>query len=500
MTNDPALLEVRGISRTFGSTRALQDVHLTIKAGSVHALVGENGAGKSTLGKIIAGVLPPDHGELVLRGTRVSFQSPRQALEHGIAFVAQELALVPRLTVAQNVFLGIEPRRASFIDRRALAARFDTLLATAGFDLPGDALVGELRIGRRQQVEILRALARDADLIVLDEPTAALAGHEAEQLHEIIRGLASQGHTVVLVSHFLGEVLALADTISVLRDGRVVRTSPAAEETETSLIGAMLGRSGEQAFPTRQPAAPDAPVVLEAEDVFAPGVRGVSLRIRAGEIVGVAGLVGAGRSELGRVLAGATRTWSGQVLVAGRLTPGTPRAGIDAGVALIPESRKDDGLCLSRPVRENVSLASLARFSRLGFVRRRIEDARVRSALASVAGPSALEAPAVTLSGGNQQKLMFARALLGEPRVLVADEPSRGIDVGAKHQIHELLVELAASGTAVLLISSEIEEILGLSHRVLVMRAGRIVAELAGEQMTETAILNASFGMVESAA
>jgi len=241
-------------------------------------------------------------------------------------------------------------------------------------------------------------------------------------------------------------------------------------------------------------------VVLEAEDVFAPGVRGVSLRIRAGEIVGVAGLVGAGRSELGRVLAGATRTWSGRVLVAGRLTPGTPRAGIDAGVALIPESRKDDGLCLGRPVRENVSLASLARFSRLGFVRRRIEDARVRSALASVAGPSALEAPAVTLSGGNQQKLMFARALLGEPRVLVADEPSRGIDVGAKHQIHELLVELAASGTAVLLISSEIEEILGLSHRVLVMRAGRIVAELAGEQMTETAILNASFGMVESAA
>ena len=500
MTNDPALLEVRGISRTFGSTRALQDVHLTIKAGSVHALVGENGAGKSTLGKIIAGVLPPDHGELVLRGTRVSFQSPRQALEHGIAFVAQELALVPRLTVAQNVFLGIEPSRASVIDRRALAARFESVLAAAGFDLPADARVASLGIGQRQQVEILRALARDADLIVLDEPTAALAATEAERLHEVIRGLAARGKAVVLVSHFLGEVLSLADTITVLRDGRVVRTSPAADETEATLIGGMLGRAGETAYPPRRPAAADAPVALEADEVWAPGVRGVSLRIRAGEIVGVAGLVGAGRSELGRALAGATRITSGKVLIAGAPTSRTPRASIDAGMALIPESRKDDGLCLGRPIRENVSLSRLPRLSRFGFVRRRLEDSGVRDSLARVRGPDAIEAPAVTLSGGNQQKLMFARALLGEPRVLVADEPTRGIDVGAKHQIHELLVDLAAGGTAILLISSELEEVLGLSHRVLVMRAGRIVAELTGDAMTEGQILNASFGMVQSAA
>ena len=262
----------------------------------------------------------------------------------------------------------------------------------------------------------------------------------------------------------------------------------------------MLGRSSEQAYPPRRLAPADAPVVLESQDVWAPGVNGVSLRLRAGEIVGVAGLVGAGRSELGRVLAGATRVTSGRVLVAGSPTRGTPRAGIDAGVALIPESRKDDGLCLGRPVRENVSLASLPRLSRLGFMRRRVERARVRGALVRVAGPSALEAPAVTLSGGNQQKLMFARALLGEPRVLVADEPTRGIDVGAKRQIYELLVELAASGTGVLLISSEIEEVLGLSHRVLVMRAGRVVAELEGEHITESAVLNASFGMVPEAA
>ena len=302
------------------------------------------------------------------------------------------------------------------------------------------------------------------------------------------------------MSHFLGEVLALADTITVLRDGRVVRTANAADETEASLVGGMLGRAGETAYPPPVPAAPHAPVVLEAADVWAPAVHGVSLRLRAGEIVGVAGLVGAGRSELGRVLAGATRATSGRVLVAGRTLRATPRAALDAGVALIPESRKDDGLWLGRPIRENVSLSSLPRLSRLGFVRRRLEDSRVRDSLRRVTGPSALGAAAVTLSGGNQQKLMFARALLGEPRVLVADEPTRGVDVGAKHQIHELLVDLAASGTAVLLISSEMEEILGLAHRVLVMRGGRIVAELAGDQMTEADILNASFGMRSSAA
>ena len=262
----------------------------------------------------------------------------------------------------------------------------------------------------------------------------------------------------------------------------------------------MLGRAGETAYPPRHAAASDTPVALEADDVWAPGVRGVSLRVRAGEIVGVAGLVGAGRSELGRALAGASRITSGRVLVNGHPIRGTPRDGIDAGVALIPESRKDDGLCLGRPIRENVSLARLPQLSRLGLVRRRLEDVSVRDALAQVSGPMSIEAAAVTLSGGNQQKLMFARALLSEPRVLVADEPTRGIDVGAKHQIHELLVDLAASGTAILLISSEVEEVLGLSHRVLVMRAGQIVAELTGDAMTENGILNASFGMVTSAA
>jgi ABC-type sugar transport system ATPase subunit len=500
MTGDPALLEVRGVSRTFGSTRALRDVHVGIRTGAVHALVGENGAGKSTLGKIIAGVLAPDQGELILRGAPVTFGSPRQALEHGIAIVAQELALVPRLTVAENVFLGVEPRRAGFIDRRALRDRYQALAAAAGFDLAPDVRVAALRIGQRQQVEILRALARDADLIVLDEPTAALAGPEADRLHEVIRGLASRGRTVVLVSHFLGEVLDLSDTITVLRDGQVIRTSSATDETEASLIGAMLGRPGDHAFPERRLHRPDAPVMLRAEDVWAPGVQGVSLSVRAGEIVGLAGLVGAGRSELGRAISGATATTSGRVHVADGALRGGPRGGIDAGVALIPESRKDDGLCLGRPVRENVSLASLPRLSRAGFVRRRLEEERVRSALTRVSGPRVLDAPAVTLSGGNQQKLMFARAMLGEPRVLVADEPTRGIDVGAKHQIHELLVDLAGAGAAILLISSEIEEILGLSHRVLVMRAGRIVAELSGEDMNESAILNASFGMVPTAA
>ncbi len=496
----PVHLDIRGIGKSFGHTRALDDVSVAIRPGSVHAFVGENGAGKSTLGKIIAGVVSRDQGELVLRGSPVAFASPRQALERGIALVAQELALVPQLTTAQNVFLGVEPQRASFVDRGVLRTRYQELAARAGFDIPADVRVGTLPISQRQQVEILRALARDADLIVLDEPTASLSGAEAERLRQIVRELAGAGRTVVLVSHFLREVLDLADTVTILRDGRVVRTGPAAEETESSLIAGMLGRVGDRAWPERRLVGPDAPVVLDVRDVHAPGVEGVTLQVRAGEIVCIAGLVGAGRSELARAIFGASRLGAGQVLLGEQTLRGGPGGAIRAGVALIPESRKDDGLCLGRPIRENVSLATLPVLSRMGFVRRRTEAERVTSALGAVTGPATIELPAIALSGGNQQKVMFARALLGSPRLLLADEPTRGIDVGAKREIYQLLVELAASGMAVLVISSEIEEVLGLAHRTLVMRGGQVVAELEGAAMTESAILNAAFGMAAGTA
>jgi ABC-type sugar transport system ATPase subunit len=493
-------LEVRGLGKSFGATRALDEVSVEVQSGTVHAFVGENGAGKSTLGKIIAGVFPPDQGALVLRGTPATFRSPREALGHGIAIVAQEVALVPRLTVAQNVFLGAEPRRAGFIDRRALAERFARLTEESGFDLDGRAIVGGLSIAEQQQVEILRSLARQADLIVLDEPTASLSAKETERLHEIVRSLRTGGRTVILVSHFLGEVLALADTVTVLRDGRVVRTGPAEVETESTLVAAMLGRPAARAYPTKQPAARDRPVALSIRHLSAPGVQDVSLELRAGEIVGVAGLIGAGRSELARAIYGVNPVTGGEVESGSIRLGGTPAASLRAGVAMIPESRKDDGLFLRRPIRENVSLSRVASFATFGFVRPGRERSRVRDELHRVAGSPLLEAPAGALSGGNQQKLLFARTLLVEPGVLIADEPTRGVDVGSKHDLYELIVRLAANGMAVLFISNEMEEILGLAHRVVVMRQGRLVAELAGEAMTEAAILEAAFGTVSGTA
>ena len=493
-------LDVRGLGKSFGATRALDDVSIGIESGTVHAFVGENGAGKSTLGKIVAGVFPPDQGDLVLRGEPVAFRSPREALERGIAIVAQEVALVPQLTVAQNVFLGAEPRRAGFIDRRAVAERFARLATESGFDLDGRAVVGGLSIAEQQQVEILRALARQADLIVLDEPTASLSAKETDRLHEIVRSLRAGGRTVILVSHFLAEVLELADTVTVLRDGRVVRTSQATAETEGSLVAAMLGRPAARAYPAKRVASPDSPVVLSIRHLSAPGVHDVSLELRAGEIVGVAGLIGAGRTELARAIYGANPLTDGEVRSGSARLAGAPSASLRAGVALIPESRKDDGLFLRRPVRENVSLSSVASLARFGFVRRGRERGRVNDALGRVAGSPLLEAPAGALSGGNQQKLLFARTLLAQPGVLLADEPTRGVDVGAKHDLYELIVRLASEGMAVLFISNEMEEILGLAHRVLVMRGGRLVAELTGEAMTEAAILEAAFGTIAGSA
>lgn len=492
-TTSAVHLRVVDVRKAFGGTQALDGVSLEIRAGSVHALVGENGAGKSTLAKIIAGVLPPDEGHLFLRDDPVSFKSPRDALDHGIAIVAQELALVPQLTVAQNVFLGVEPRATGFLRERELVQRFERLTKESHFDLPASTQAGRLPLAKQQQVEILRGLARNAELIVLDEPSAALSGREVEQLHQIVRSLANAGRTVVLVSHFLGEVLDLADTITILRDGRLVRSGPSTAETEASLISGMLGRSFSRTFPAKQPPPPESTIALDVHDLHAPGVHGVSLRVRSGEILGLAGLVGAGRTELARAIYGASAVEAGTVTVDGAAVAGGPATSVRRGMALIPESRKDEGLVARRPVLENVSLATLPVLQRLGFIRRRTEDLRVRAALADVAASADPAVPVITLSGGNQQKVVFARALLSKPRVLIADEPTRGVDVGAKRSIYELITQLARDGVGILLISSEIEEILGLAHRVLVMRGGRVVTELEGEEISEANILAAAF-------
>jgi simple sugar transport system ATP-binding protein/ribose transport system ATP-binding protein len=488
-------LELLDVAKHFGGVQALTGVSLSVARGTVHALVGENGAGKSTLGRIVAGALTADGGRVVLDGEPVAFRSPREALEHGVAAIAQEAFVVPQLTVAENVFLGIEPRSGGVLRRRRLDRAYAKLVSSAGFELPGGMPAGALRTAEQQKVEILRALSRDARLIVMDEPSAALSAHETEQLHEIIRSLVAAGTTVIFISHFLREVLSLADTVTVLRDGRLVRTSAAAGETEASLVEAMLGRALTSTFPEKRRAAADAPVLLSVRDVRAPGVDGASLELRAGEILGIAGLVGAGRTELARALYGAARVESGTVELAHAPRHGrSPRRSLESGLAMIPESRKDEGLIFSRSSIENATLSRLRRLTSLGVVRRARERRAARDVLerCDVRGAE-YTAPVRALSGGNQQKVLFARTLLCGPRVLIADEPTRGVDVGAKRAIYDILAELAAEGLGVIVISSELEEILGLSHRVLVMRRGRIVAELEDEAMTEGAILAAAF-------
>ena len=499
-------VELRDIGKSFGGTRALEGVSLTIGRGSIHALVGENGAGKSTLGKIIAGAHAPDDGQVLLAGEPVRFHSPRDAIGRGVILIAQELAIMGSLTVEQNVFLGAEPSQAGFQNRRELRRKYNELAASVGFSLDGGANAGSLRTADKQKVEILRALCRNAQLIVMDEPTAALSRPDVEALHAVIRQLASNGTTVVLVSHFLGEVLELADEVTILRDGRLVQTVAAAGQTEESLMASMLGRSLDATFPAKRPAPADARVVLSVRDLVAPGVNGVSFELRAGEILGLAGLVGAGRTEVARAIYRANRVHSGSVTVsvggaAGARqidVTGNPRTAMRAGVLMIPESRKDQGLLLGRSVRENVSLSTLAKVSRAGMVQPAAERRAVRDVLTRVdARGGGQSARASSLSGGNQQKLLFARSLLSDPTVLIADEPTRGVDVGAKRAIYELLTTLTDEGLGVLLISSDVEEILGLAHRVLVMRGGRLEAELTGEDATEAAILGAAFGAFE---
>ena len=489
-------VELLGISKHFGGAQALADVTLRVTAGRVHALVGENGAGKSTLSKVCAGVITPDAGQVRVSGRDVAFRSPRDALAQGIATIAQELALVPRLTVAQNVFLGSEPRLLGWLDARALRRRYAELAVQVGFELPADVPVGQLRTADQQKVEIMRALSRGASFIIMDEPTAALSRHDTERLHGTIRSLASSGRTVLLISHFLSEVLSLADTVTILRDGRHVRTAPAAQETEASLIEGMLGRTLDSVFPAKPPLpGPEAPEVLSVTDVHAPGVRGVSLEVRAGEIVGLAGLVGAGRSELVLALSGASRVTSGHVTVAGQEADlRTPAQALHRGVVLIPESRKEQAVVPLRSVAENVTLASLPSFSRVGVVERTRERVAARDVLdRTEVRASSPRIPMASLSGGNQQKALFARALLCGPRVLIADEPTRGVDVGSRRAIYELLVEQARQGLAVLVVSSDIEEVIGLAHRVIVMRGGRVTGELTGSDMTEENVLKAAF-------
>jgi ribose transport system ATP-binding protein len=488
--------ELREVSKRFGGVQALSDIALRIERGKIHALVGENGAGKSTLGKILAGVYRPDSGEVIVNGSRADYRSARDALGDGITIIAQEPTLVPHRSVLENVFLGVESNVAGVVERRQLARRYRSLVDSTAIELPPQRLARTLRVADQQKVEILRAIARDARLIVMDEPTSALTRDEAERLFELVRRLRDNGTTIVYVSHFLAEVLELAETVTVLRDGRVVRTSPAVRETPELLVTAMLGRTVGLAFPDKTPPSADAPVVLSVRNLSRPPVvNDVSFEIRAGEIVGLAGLIGSGRTEVARAIFAADKSVSSSVEVGGtRLQARSPREAIRHGVVMVPEDRKGQGLLMLRSIVENITLPHLEDVSKGGLMEpqaetRRAGDLIKRLDVRTKSGRSRVD----TLSGGNQQKVLFAKWMFRRPNVFIADEPTRGVDVGAKRAIYELIRSLAAEGIGVLMISSEHEEVLGLAHRVLVMRSGRIVAEFTEETMSEDAVLHAAF-------
>ncbi|WP_067812464.1 sugar ABC transporter ATP-binding protein [Actinomadura kijaniata] len=496
MGEQQTLLTMRGIVKEFPGVRALDGVDLDVRAGEVHCLLGQNGAGKSTLIKILAGAYRPDAGEIELDGRPFRPVHPTAAMRAGIATIYQELDLVDGLSVADNVFLGHERARLGFTRRREAERRAHGLLSRLGHgEIPPGREVGRLPAAGKQVVSMARALSHDARLIVMDEPSAALAHDEVDNLFRIIRELTAAGVAVVYISHRLAEIREIGDRITVLKDGRTVARGLAADDTPTDrIVALMTGRETSSAFPDRPPAATldDRPEVLRVEGLTLPGVfADVSFTVRAGEIVGLAGLVGSGRSEILETVYGARRPGAGRILVDGRpVRPGSTGAAVRRGMGLAPEERKSQALLLDQSVTANVGVASLPRFSKLGWLDRRRERDEVSTLVRALDIRPGDPGRAVgTLSGGNQQKVVLARWLVGDRRLLVLDEPTRGVDVGARAELYALIRGLADRGIGVLLVSSEVPEVLGLADRVLVIREGRVVHQGDARGLDEAAVL-----------
>ncbi|MET7289925.1 sugar ABC transporter ATP-binding protein [Streptomyces sp. NPDC005573] len=493
---EPPVLAVQGLSKSFGAVRALHDVSLELRAGQAHALAGENGAGKSTLIKTLAGVHRPDTGRLLLDGEPVVLHSPADARDAGVAVIHQEPALFPDLSVAENIFMGRLPRR-SFrrVDHRAAKRAARDLFARLGVDLdPGQPARG-LSLADRQLVDIAKSLSFDARVLVMDEPTAALTGSEADRLFGVVRALREQGAAILFVSHRLEEIFALCRRVTVLRDGRLVTSEPLDGLTEDDLVRRMVGRDLGELYP-KQPAE-TGEVALDVRRLTREGVfTDVSFAVRRGEIVGLAGLVGAGRSEVARAVFGVDRWDAGSVEVCGTsLAGGSPSAAMAAGLALVPEDRRAQGLVMGMSIERNIGLTGLRGTVRAGIVDRGAERRRAADWAVRLQVKHARIADAVsTLSGGNQQKVVLAKWLATRPRVLIVDEPTRGIDIGTKAEVHRLLSALAAEGVAVLMISSDLPEILAMADRVLVMHEGRLTADLPRTDATEESVLAAATG------
>jgi rhamnose transport system ATP-binding protein len=497
----PPLVELRGIAKSYGGVHAVEGVSFGIAAGTVHALVGENGAGKSTLVKILTGVVQADEGEILVGGEPLHLGDPQAAQRTGIVAMYQEPTVFQDLSVAENVFAGRHPRtRGGAVDWRRMRADATRILRDLGVDFEADTPVRGLGVADRQLLEIAKALSSSARLLIMDEPTAALSPHEVETLFAIARRLRDNGVAVVFISHRLEEVTALADTVTVLRDGRHIATRPAAGLAHAELVRLMVGRSLDALFPKEEAEIGD--VVLRAEGLARRGVfSNVSFELRRGEIVGLAGFVGSGRTEVARSIFGVDPLDRGSLWIEGRsFKPRAPRAALRRGLAYLPEDRLHQGLVQPMSIGENISMAVLPGLTPGGFLRPRRERALARRYMERLRIRATSPAqPVRSLSGGNQQKVVLAKWIAAEPRILILDEPTHGVDVGTKADVHRTISHLAAQGLTILLISSELPEILGMSDRVLVMREGQLVAELSREEATQERVIQAAAGVAEVA-
>ena len=490
-----SLLEMRGITKAFSGVRALKGVDLDVRPGEVHCILGQNGAGKSTLIKILAGAYQPDGGEIIWQGAPVTLQHPVAALDLGIATMYQELDVVDGLTVTENIFLGHELATGGVIHRAAANKKARELLGRLGHgDLSPNREVGTLSAANKQIVSMARALSRDTKLIIMDEPSAVLDSEEVKNLFRVVKDLTDQGIAVVYISHRLEEIRQIGDRITVLKDGSSMASGLAAADTPTAdIIRLMTGRVVENVFPARPGVSADAPAVLEVKGL---GIKGlfsdIDFTVRAGEIVGLAGLVGSGRSEILETVYGARRATSGSVTVRGKvLRNGSVRHAVNAGLGLSPEERKSQGLLLEEPVFKNVTLASFARFARFSVLDERRERAVSREQIEALElRPADPDRETGTLSGGNQQKILLARWLVEGTSVLLLDEPTRGVDVGARSEIYALIRRLADAGTAIVVVSSEIEEVLGLADNVLVIAEGRLLLNTPATEIDEHGVLD----------